>query len=94
MHKGSVVNTGYQTAAYQYQPKRTSHYASYTPPKQTTTSIPEVQKGDMVHHTAFGNGMVLSVIKMGGDALLEIAFDQIGTKKMMAKTAFAHMKKL
>lgn len=54
----------------------------------------ELNKGDMVQHTAFGKGMVLSVMKMGGDALLEIAFDQIGTKKLMAKTASAHMKKL
>ena len=54
----------------------------------------ELNKGDMVQHTAFGRGMVLTVMKMGGDALLEIAFDQIGTKKLMAKTASAHMKKL
>ncbi len=54
----------------------------------------ELSRGDMVHHTAFGRGMVLSVMKMGGDALLEIAFDQIGTKKLMAKTASAHMKRL
>lgn len=54
----------------------------------------EFNKGDMVEHTAFGKGMVLSVIKMGGDALLEIAFDEIGTKKLMAKTASAHMKRL
>ena len=54
----------------------------------------ELNKGDMVQHTAFGRGLVLSVLKMGGDALLEIAFDQIGTKKLMAKTASAHMKKL
>ena len=58
------------------------------------TPVLEVNKGDMVQHTAFGKGMVLSVMKMGGDALLEIAFDQIGTKKLMAKTASAHMKKL
>ena len=56
--------------------------------------LPEFNQGDMVEHTAFGRGMVLSVLKMGGDALLEIAFDQIGTKKLMAKTASAHMKKL
>lgn len=61
---------------------------------QSTSNIPEINKGDMVQHEAFGKGMVLSVLKMGGDALLEIAFDQIGTKKLMAKTAFAHMKKL
>ena len=57
-------------------------------------ALPELKKGDMVSHAAFGKGMVLSVMKMGGDALLEIVFDQIGTKKLMAKTAFAHMKKL
>ena len=54
----------------------------------------ELNKGDMVQHTAFGKGMVLSVMKMGGDALLEIAFDDIGTKKLMAKTASSHMKRL
>ena len=54
----------------------------------------ELNKGDMVSHAAFGRGLVLSVMKMGGDALLEIAFDDIGTKKLMAKTASAHMKKL
>jgi DNA helicase-2/ATP-dependent DNA helicase PcrA len=54
----------------------------------------DLNQGDMVMHAAFGRGMVLSVMKMGGDALLEIAFDQIGTKKLMAKTASAHMKKL
>ena len=64
---------------------------SSTPAK---TICLELNKGDMVEHTAFGKGMVLSVMKMGGDALLEIAFDQIGTKKLMAKTASAHMKRL
>ncbi len=70
------------------------------PVKKPVTAAPqntvylELNKGDMVNHTAFGRGMVLSVLKMGGDALLEIAFDQIGTKKLMAKTASAHMKKL
>ena len=54
----------------------------------------ELNQGDMVMHAAFGRGMVLSVMKMSGDALLEIAFDDIGTKKLMAKTASAHMKKL
>ena len=58
------------------------------------TSYLELNQGDMVLHAAFGRGMVLSVMKMSGDALLEIAFDDIGTKKLMAKTASAHMKKL
>ena len=61
---------------------------------KAAASYLEVNQGDMVMHAAFGRGMVLSVMKMGGDALLEIAFDDIGTKKLMAKTASAHMKKL
>ena len=64
----------------------------YTVPEKA--AFLELNKGDMVTHTAFGKGMVLSVMKMGGDALWEIAFDQIGTKKLMAKTASAHTKKL
>ncbi|MBE6958340.1 MAG: ATP-dependent DNA helicase PcrA [Ruminococcaceae bacterium] len=68
--------------------------AYVTKPAAPSKPIPEFNKGDMVSHAAFGRGMVLSVMKMGGDALLEIAFDQIGTKKLMARTASAHMKKL
>ncbi len=77
-----------------WQPPRPAPRAvSYAQPAEKTVSL-ELNKGDMVQHTAFGRGMVLSVLKMGGDALLEIAFDQIGTKRLMAKTASAHMKKL
>ena len=93
-----VRKGGYQVASSYYTapaPQRTTSYTtrSYaiTPEK---TNYLELNKGDMVQHTAFGRGMVLSVVKMGGDALLEIAFDQIGTKKLMARTASAHMKKL
>ena len=63
-------------------------------PATSKTAMLELNRGDMVSHSAFGTGLVLSVMKMGGDALLEIAFDQYGTKKLMAKTASVHMKKL
>jgi len=62
--------------------------------KTAQTPHLELRQGDMVQHTAFGKGMVLSVRVMGGDALLEIAFDGVGTKKLMLKSAGAHMKKL
>ncbi len=74
------------------QPVKKPEYTAYTPPKPAP--LPDINQGDMVEHTAFGRGLVLSVLKMSGDALLEIAFDQVGTKKLMAKTASAHMKKL
>ena len=51
-------------------------------------------KGDMVRHKAFGQGMILSIQKMGGDALVEIAFDNVGTKRLMLKSAAAHMTKV
>ena len=65
-------------------------------PMVSAASAPilDLNAGDMIRHAAFGRGMVLSVMKMGGDALLEIAFDDIGTKKLMAKAASAHMQKL
>ena len=88
--------TQYPTQS-QYQSRQTAQRArsflASSPAAQSTPKL-ELNKGDMVNHTAFGRGMVLSVMKMGGDALLEIAFDDIGTKKLMANTASAHMKKL
>ena len=98
--KGSYYNP--QTS-YGYAVNRQPYNNIQMPQKREFSSVAstsskgsylELNKGDMVQHTAFGRGLVLSVIKMGGDALLEIAFDQIGTKKLMAKTASAHMKRL
>ena len=97
-----VKKGGYrQLSEYGYQsyrtapamPERKPQYTTYTAPAKPATYL-ELNKGDMVDHAAFGKGLVLSVMKMGGDALLEIAFDRIGTKKLMAKTASSHMKKL
>ena len=52
-----------------------------------------IKQGDMVHHKAFGRGMVMSIQPMGGDALVEIAFDEVGTKRLMLNSAKAFMKK-
>ena len=56
--------------------------------------LPQFAVGERVSHKAFGEGLVLSVKPMGGDALLEIAFDQKGTKRLMAKAAGQFMHKL
>jgi DNA helicase-2/ATP-dependent DNA helicase PcrA len=92
--KGSMVTPSFSYSSYQVPKTSTSYYKTEVVKSKPSTSFLELNKGDMVQHSAFGRGMVLSVMKMGGDALLEIAFDQIGTKKLMAKTASAHMKKL
>ena len=103
--KGGYTTPRYNDTAYQsplrYASAQTvldakstrSELSEFTATKPKASFL-ELNKGDMVQHTAFGRGMVLSVMKMGGDALWEIAFDQLGTKKLMAKTASSHIRKL
>jgi DNA helicase-2/ATP-dependent DNA helicase PcrA len=43
--------------------------------------------GDVVVHDIFGEGMILSAKSVGPDTLYEIAFDTVGTKKMMGTYA-------
>lgn len=41
--------------------------------------------GDRIRDEKFGEGTVLKATPMGGDVMLEVAFDTVGTKKLMAK---------
>ncbi len=82
---GPSRGNGFQSTKSRYAPPAASKAA---------VPVPEYRAGDTVLHNAFGRGMVLTVTKMGSDALLEVAFDEKGTKKLLAKTASAHMKKL
>ena len=43
--------------------------------------------GMKVLHNTFGEGVIISVRPMASDSLLEIAFDSVGTKKLMGKIA-------
>lgn len=55
-------------------------------------NAPSLSVGDTVRHKSFGTGIVISAKPMGNDTLLEIAFDKVGTKKVMAN--FAKLEKL
>ncbi len=57
------------------------------PPKGAT-----LKEGDRVLHITFGEGEILSVRPMGADVLYEVAFDRVGTKKLMG--TYARLKKL
>ena len=48
--------------------------------------------GDMVLHKVFGKGMITSAEPMGNDTMLEVAFDKVGTKTLMAN--FCKMEKI
>lgn len=52
-----------------------------------STGFERFTVGERVSHISFGQGTVLSVREMGADILYEIAFDNVGTKKLMATYA-------
>ena len=54
-------------------------------------SFERFKVGDRVSHTVFGDGVIMSAREMGTDVLYEIAFDSVGTKKLMA--TFAKLKR-
>ena len=56
-------------------------------PKKPANDLSVYRVGQTVQHKTFGTGLILSVKLMGSDALLEIAFDSVGTKKLMANFA-------
>ncbi|MGM9647149.1 MAG: ATP-dependent helicase [Eubacteriales bacterium] len=51
--------------------------------KPKKASAPALLPGTRVVHTAFGKGEILSARPVGGDVLYEVAFDSVGTKKLM-----------
>ena len=52
-----------------------------------SASSADFSVGERVKHNVFGEGTVLSVKKISNDAMLEVAFDTVGTKKLMANFA-------
>ncbi len=64
--------------------------------KPKPASVPKQQAetfmaGQAVTHPIFGDGMILSAKPMGNDVMYEVAFDKVGTKKIMGN--FAKMSK-
>ena len=58
---------------------RRNHHPQKTAAKSVNYSV-----GARVRHKIFGEGTILSVTDMANDSMLEIGFDQVGTKKVMA----------
>ena len=63
-------------------------------PNTAKAEPPKFQKGEMVEHKSFGRGLIVSMTPMGGDFLVEIAFDKVGTKRLMLKAAARLMTKI
>lgn len=82
----SVSSSGYKP---KISSELTAPHKNVSPLKRQPTEV--YAQGERVVHATFGGGTVLSVKKMGADTLYEIAFDTVGTKKLMA--SFAKLKK-
>ena len=64
----------------------------FSAPETRSAPAETYAPGDRVRHKVFGEGLILSVTPMGNDNLLEVAFDTVGSKKIMSN--FARLKKL
>ena len=69
------------------------HTNTATRKKPSSVAAVDLKPGDQVDHKAFGHGMITSCRPMGGDILLEVSFDKVGTKRLMAKSAMNFMTK-
>ena len=79
----SSVNSNQSSSNNSYNFYNAKKTNTYTPAKQNNTSVEIYNVGDVLTHQTFGTGMVISKMPMGNDTLLEIAFDKVGTKKIM-----------
>ncbi len=94
-NKFASANTFGSTASSEKIAVGSKSKSAYTPSafkKPAVQSGVTYSVGDMVLHKVFGKGMIMKTEKMGNDTLLEIAFDKVGTKNLMAN--FSKMEKL
>ena len=87
---GTQSTMAHETSGLQKAPLRSSSDAGHRAP---SGGLMQLAPGESVRHDAFGQGMVLSVRVMGNDALIEVAFDTVGTKKLMLRAAMGHLSK-
>ena len=82
------------TVANQYQTqKQTSDFGFKITTANASSNIAADYKiGERVKHKKFGVGIILNVQSVGSDQRLEIAFDDVGTKNLMA--AYASLNKV
>jgi len=87
---GGSFDTGYKSAnSYNSNLKAKSFANSFTTASKPAASASAISYtvGQQVSHKTFGAGMIISVTPMGADTMLEIAFEKVGTKKIMANYA-------
>lgn len=87
--------TGGYSGGYSYSAPAApaAKYSVSSKPASAPAPTAAFRKGDSIVHKAFGVGVISSMQEMGGDFLVEIIFDKVGTKRLMLKSAAQYMKK-
>lgn len=88
---GTATGYGARRPVQQNRPHDNMTIAQPIFKRRAETGGDTFSAGDRVRHALFGVGEILSVRPMGTDTLYEIAFEKVGTKKMMA--TYAKLKK-
>ena len=88
-HDAGTAHAAYDGRSAGYRQSDARNRGARAEIKQSAELIPA---GSSVEHHTFGRGMVLSAKPMGSDILYEVAFDSVGTKKLMGN--YAKLKKL
>lgn len=93
-----IEKTGFEkTRVSQYATTPSTQKLNFDPfakkePKKAPAGTTKYAVGDMVLHKVFGKGMIVSAEAMGSDTMLEVSFDKVGTKTLMAN--FCKMEKI
>lgn len=84
------IAEGFQKMGFYNIPDKKKN--TYTPIQKTDAVYSDYKAGDIIKHRKFGRGEILKATPCGNDCILEIQFESIGFKRLMA--AFANVKKI
>ncbi len=86
VHKQKTDFNSYGSNDY----KQRTSFSAAKPVKNSQSQSYSI--GQRVRHKAFGEGLIISAVAMGNDTMLEIAFETVGTKRIMSN--FAKLEKI
>lgn len=82
---GVSASVGANTFGSNFGGRKAASFPKPNIPKKSapTGAGQNFKPGDRLRHSAFGDGTVITATPMGNDTMLEIAFDSVGTKRVM-----------
>lgn len=80
------------SAAKKNRPKPTYDVERTITPTTAKSSGATFKVGDKINHKIFGSGLIISATKTANDMLLEVSFEKVGTKKLMANFLAASLR--